>query len=436
MKNIIKIFSLLLVLGIVPSCTKEYLNPNAATKAEVLKSPDGLMGLAVGIRREWSVGGGSALYSSVVCNGLVSKEMVVLNTGNATLAALESGKGSLNGGNTTMANLWTSANLVKAYSQQIIDNSTVIGDANTRSYVEAYALFFKALAIGTMSQFWEQVTTETISSGDYLSGKRPSFKPRAAVLDEAVALLREAEGKVKGQAAPPAVFVSKVGTDINLPNAIQALIARYSLMGGKLDVAATAANAVTLTVISSFKFEAVNQNPVYRSGFVSNNVVGGAANFGLTGALAPDSTDARIAFYLGGTTLSKATGYYKSDLDAIPLYLPSEMTLIKAEVFARQDKLTDAVTELDKVRTKTTDPIGVTAKLKAYSGAATKAAILDEIYRQRCIELYLTGMKLEDSRRFGRTGPDAAGFERNRNFFPYPQQERDNNNLTPTDPAL
>jgi starch-binding outer membrane protein, SusD/RagB family len=434
-KNIIQIISMVLVFSLAESCTQEYINPNAATKTEVLKSPDGLMGLAVGIRREWSVGGGSALYSSVVCNGLVTKEIVVLNTGNATLAALESGKGSLNGGNTTMANLWTSANLVKSYSQLLIDNASVIGDAGTRSGVEAYGLFFKALAIGTMAQFWEQVTTETLSSSDYIDGKRPSFKPRAAVLDEAISLLKQADTKVKAQ-APSALFNSKVGTDISLPNAIQALIARFSLMNGKLDDATAAANAVTLTVISSFKFDAVNQNPVYRSGFVSNNVVGGAANFGLTGTLAPDSTDARIPIYLGGTTLSKATGFFKSDLDAIPVYLPSEMTLIKAEVLARQDKLTEAVVELDKIRTKTTDPLNVTAKLKAYSGATTKSAILDEIYRQRCIELYLTGLKLDDSRRFGRSGPDATVFERNRNFFPYPQTERDNNSSTPADPAL
>jgi hypothetical protein len=437
LKYIFQISFFFLILGVNQSCTKEYINPNAATKTEVLKSADGLMGLAVGTRREWTVGGGSALYSSVVCNGLVTKELVVLNTGNATLAALESGKGSLNGANTTMANLWTSANLVKAYSQSILDNANVIGDAATREWVEAYALFFKALAIGTLSQFWEQVTTEVISSSDYLTGKRPSFKTRALALDEAIAALRLADTKVKGKTAP-AAFTSKVGADINLPNAVPALIARFSLMNGKLDDALTAANAVVLTSISTFKFDAVNQNPVYRSGFVSNNVVGGAVNFGLLGALAPEPRDTfRRAFYLGGTTLSRATGFFKSDLDAIPVYLPSEMTLIKAEVLARQNKITEAIVELDKIRTKTSDPLGVTARLAAYAGEKTQTAVLNEIYKQRCIELYLSGMKLEDSRRFNRPGPADANFERNRNFFPYPNVERDNNRgNTPADPGV
>ena len=435
-KNIIHISLTVFILLATGSCTKDYINPNSATKTEVLKSADGLMGLAVGVRASWSVGGTSALYSNVVCNGLVTKELTVLNTGNATLAALESGKGSLNAANTTMASIWTSANLTKSYAQQLIDNSSVIGDAGTKAGVEAYGYFFKALAIGTLCQYWEQVTTEVVSSSAYIDGKRPSFKPRAAALDEAIALLKQADGIIKAN-APSATFNTKVGTDINLPNAIQALIARFSLMNGKLDDAFTAAGNVSPTIISSFKFDAVNQNPVYRSGLVSNNVVGGVANFGLTGSLAPEAADARIAFYLGGTTLSKATGFFKSDLDAIPVYLPSEMTLIRAEVLARQNKFPEAITELNKIRTKTTDPLSVTAKLTAYTGISTQAAILDEIYKQRCIELYMSGLKLDDSRRFNRPGPSDTNFERNRNFFPYPSVERDNNQTnTPVDPSI
>lgn len=436
LKHIIYSFLGLSALLHSSSCTKEYINPNAATKTEVLSSADGLMGLAVGIRREWSVGATSALFNAIVCNGLSTKELTVLNTGNNTLASLEAGKGSLNAANSTMANLWTSANLVKAYAQQLIDNSSVIGDPGTKAGVDAYGMFFKALAIGTLAQFWEQVPTEVISSNDYIGGKRPTFKPRAAALDEAIAILKQADAIIKAN-APSATFNAKVGTDISLPNAIQAMIARFSLMNGKLDDALAAANAVSPTVVSLFKYDAVNQNPVYRSGFVSNNVVAGVANFGLTGTLTPEAADGRIPFYLGGATLSKVTGFFKSDLDPIPVYLPSEMTLIKAEVLARQNKIAEAIVELNKIRTKTTDPLNVTAKLAAYSGAETQPAVLEEIYKQRCIELYLSGLKLDDSRRFGRPGPNDANFERNRNFYPYPNIERDNNQAnTPADPAV
>ena len=60
-----------------------------------------------------------------------------------------------------------------------------------------------------------------------------------------------------------------------------------------------------------------------------------------------------------------------------------------------------------------------------------KTEILDEIYKNRCIELYMSGLKLEDMRRFGRPLT-----ERKRNFFPYPFRERDGNPNTPSDPSF
>jgi starch-binding outer membrane protein, SusD/RagB family len=113
--------------------------------------------------------------------------------------------------------------------------------------------------------------------------------------------------------------------------------------------------------------------------------------------------------------------------------------LIKAECLAQTD-LPGAVAELNGVIKKKAadDAFGIGADIAAgYTGAATKDAILVEIYRQRCIELAFSGLRFEDSRRLGRPGPEAAAAvrERNRNFIPYPQTERDNNTATPADPA-
>jgi starch-binding outer membrane protein, SusD/RagB family len=55
--------------------------------------------------------------------------------------------------------------------------------------------------------------------------------------------------------------------------------------------------------------------------------------------------------------------------------------------------------------------------------------LLTAIYKHRCIELYMSGLKLEDMRRFNRPNT-----ERKRNFYPYPFAERDNNPNTPADP--
>jgi len=436
MKIFIKyVLPLFLLVGAI-GCTKEFTNPNAATKDEVLKSPDGLMGMAAGLRTTWSIGGASPMYSIAVCNGLTTRELFVLNTGNAELASLEAGRGSLNNLNSSIRNLWTGCNVVKTNSQLIIDNADNIGDPGTKAGVLAYAHLFKALALGTMAQYWEQVTEEVVTPGQFLAGQKPKFVSREAALDEAISLLKKAESVVASNNVSQA-FISKVGNEIELASSIQALLARYYLIRGKYVDAIDAANkAEKPTRISFIRFDMVNQNPLFRSGFVNNNTIGGLANLGLTGELAPDSTDARIPFYLGGTTLSKVTGFFKEDLEPIPFYIPSEMTLIKAEAEARKDNVGLAIDELNKVLIKDADPLGLTAKLPAYSGTATKDAVLLEIYKQRCIELYLSGQKLEDSRRFGRPGPLSPNFERTRNFYPYPAAERDNNSNTPADPEV
>jgi hypothetical protein len=112
------------------------------------------------------------------------------------------------------------------------------------------------------------------------------------------------------------------------------------------------------------------------------------------------------------------------------------MYLIKAEALARKSpaNIPDAVIELNKVITKVpeNDPFGIGADLPPYSGGMSADEVLLEIYKQRCIELYLSGLRFEDSRRFGRPESERG----NRNFMPYPFTERDNNTSTPPDPTL
>jgi hypothetical protein len=112
------------------------------------------------------------------------------------------------------------------------------------------------------------------------------------------------------------------------------------------------------------------------------------------------------------------------------MYLPGEMALIIAEANARTNNLDAAITALNSVLTKKTDSWLIGADLPAYAGARTQEAVLTEIYRNRRIELFMSGMALEDSRRFARPAT-----ERSRTWMPYPAIERSNNTNTPADPA-
>ena len=435
--NFLYILLLFAVLIGDSGCTKEFNNPNSPQKESVLTTTDGLLGFAVGIRREYTAGQTGAYYNAVTASGLSAKELYVINTGNGELAALEAGGATVGRVNAFVGNIWTSSNLTRYYADELIQNADVarepVGLNNT---IKAYGQLFKAIGIATNATFFEQVTTEYISTKDYLqNNKRASFKPRIDALKEAIALLEDAEKNWNGATAAQAAFTSKVGTNIDLKSTIPALIARYALMVGDYQKAIDASNRVDAKSKSTFNYEAISINPVQQA-LATNNTYGGKPSFGLEGTLLPEKADTfRLKFYLGSTAVSKVSGFFTKVDSSIPVYLPSEMDLIRAECYARLDKLTEAVTALNVVVTKTADPFSITAKLPAFA-STDKAAILEKIYQNRCIELYMSGMKLEDSRRFGRTAPGATGAERSRNFYPYPQSERDNNTNTPADPSI
>jgi hypothetical protein len=158
---------------------------------------------------------------------------------------------------------------------------------------------------------------------------------------------------------------------------------------------------------------------------------------GLPPSLAPNLADKRVPFYIGiNTTIApryRIAGFYATSTTPVPIYLPGEMILIKAEAHARLNQLPEALVELNRVITKrpANDIYGVGADLPPIAGPLTQAQLLTEIYRQRSIELFMSGLRLEDMRRL-----DRPLSERLRNFFPYPFQERDNNPNTPPDPAF
>ncbi len=427
-----KILYPLLMIVIVTgfSCKKEFQNPNAPTEDEVFNSADGMTRVIVGLKQRFAVNslGVAPLYSSISANGLSTNELKVLNAGNADLAQLEIGGSNVAPNNGVVASMWSTTNIIANEAQKLIDNSSNVGDPNIQAGIKIYGHLFKALSLGTLATFWEQVPVVT--------GKNAAFSSRADALAKAVQLLDEASA-LYSSSTIPASFISQVGSEINIPNTLLALSARYNNMLGNNDAAIAKASAVDLSSKSVFYFNNTNPNPVFRSSLTNNNTYGIKADFGLTGSLAPDPADQRIPFYLVKNAVN-GSGFFLDDASTVPVYLPGEMLLIQAEAYARKNDPVNAVKYIDLVRTKTpsSDAFGVGADLPAYSGAVDQNSLLDEIYKQRAIELYMSGMKLEDSRRFNRPGPGTAGAERTRNFYPYPSQERDGNPNTPADPVI
>jgi hypothetical protein len=417
------------------ACSLDVTNPNSASEDQVLATREGILALAVGIQQFYAV---SALEPIILATGITSSELAATSTF-LNLIELQEGGNRLTTGNANVLALWSRNLRVISMANDLIKNAPNVTLAEgTRSGILALAPLYKAMSMGALAQSFEQAPIDLDKAG------KAVFKPRAEVLAAAISLLDNALATITATPVSSEFTSQVLGRGLDLTNTIQAHRARYNLFAGRYQQALEAANAVNLAAKSTFTYDDRNPSPIYTAVFVSRNYAP-RDNFGTPLA---EANDGRIAFYTSPSSATSISpyllpienlkGFFDASTKAIPVYLPGEIRLIKAEALVRLNRTTEAIDEINAIRTKTAaqDPFGVGAALPAYSGATTTDALLAEIYRQRSAELYLTGMRLEDSRRLGRPGPNDPNAERNRNFYPYPDQERLNNPSTPSDPPI
>ncbi|RZK66520.1 MAG: RagB/SusD family nutrient uptake outer membrane protein, partial [Pedobacter sp.] len=408
---------LLTVASSISSCKKDFEDPSRASVDVALGSSQALSAVAVGIQRTYTLNRTGVLFNAVAAAGFAGNELRLLNTGNIPELQLSTGGNAVDGTNTILFNMWASSYKVIDESNKVIAGAEALGDKNYAAGLIGYVTIFKALSLGTVSTFWQQVPV-TIGKNVPFVSRNDGYKAAITAIDDALA---------KIAANPISAQFSITVPNLNIVNTLHALKARYALFGGQYALALTEANAVTLTTGSSFTFDNANIN-ILNSIIASNNVFQPIdANLGLAGTFAPDAADKRLPFYTflaGSPATIRMGGFALTTTTSIPIFLPGEITLIKAEAYARQatPDLSNSLIELNKVVTKTTDLFGVAAALPALVGPYNQAQLLDLIYKHRSIELYASGFKIEDMRRFGR--PDS---EMKRKFMPYPFQERDNN---------
>ena len=439
----IKQFTLLLLIGscvMITSCNKEYINPSTASVPSVTTSADGLMNLCAGLQRRYTIGRQSPLYTAPIAGAYSVYALYTLNIGNTAEKELETGKGAVTQGNAIVTQMWAQCLLTKTEAETVLENLSVAIDPSDKVGLKAYASIFYALSMGTLVQFFQSIPLT--------NGLNAEFSPRAEALQKVITVLESADADL-ATTNPSAKFLSKIPAGIDIKNTVKALLARYyniqSMITGTYNAgsgnkALTFAAAASQTVKSEFRFTATTTNPLGEWNFTVNVFGAIDSTLGLRNGLAPvpASSDPRVGFYISrtGPTTFPLKAFALNTTASYPVYLPGEMSLIMAENYARQSSFPQSKTALDAVRTKTTDIYGIGAAQSAYSGPLTTADLLQDIYKQRRLEMFLSGQELEDSRRFGRPAPDSPNEERNRTFLPYPLIERDNNTNTPADPAI
>lgn len=430
---------ILAFLFFIAGCSLDVSNPNTATEEDVLSSARGIRAFAVGMQGFYS----GNVYSDIVLNTGVTTREIAINTTFASLLELEAGGTALPPENSRTNSIWNGLSRVVSMSDQILENAPgIITDDAELSGIIALASIYKAMSLGYLVQSFEQAPIN--------SGNDAVFSSRQEVLAEATRLLEDALQRITSTPPSDSFTNNILLSGFDMENTIYALLARYNLFAGSFQEAIDAADQVDLSATSVFSFDgSTSRNPIF------DDVASGDEgqeyaprdNFG---SPLTEAGDARLDFYLisedttstpNGLPIDGLRGFFTTPNASIPVYLPGEMYLIRAEAYVGLNQLGNAVNEINAVRTKQAedDAFGVGADLPPYSGPVDEASLLTEIFRQRSAELYLTGMRFEDARRLGRPVPSdnpPLTAERNRVYYPYPTQERQNNPNTPANPPI
>lgn len=414
------------------ACSLNVTDPNSASEDKVLQSQDAIQALAVGLQQYYA---NNVLGTLHINTGVTSRELTINETYLGQVA-IEEGGDQLDGSIGEMASIFGGEMEVLRTSELLLQQVPQIPfDPGTRSGILALAHLYSAKAIGDLTTVFEQVPIHTDPD------ESATFYSRSDALAAAIAHLDSA-AQILADTAPSELFNSKIKSSrLDLLNTINAYRARYHLFRGDWDEAIAASEQVDPAATSFFSYDAQNLNPIFEDLVQSRSY---AARDNL-GSPLTEAGDKRVSFFLTpdsavsnpkGYPIDLLGGFFTSGASPIPAYIPGEMILIRAEAHVQLHDLPSAVAEIDSIRTKTAaeDPLGLGADLPPYSGSVTEDALLTEIYRQRAAELYLQGLRLEDSRRLGRPGPPESMVERNRNYYPYPDQERRNNPNTPPNP--
>ena len=427
--------ALIAALAVAASgCDLTVDNPNASTPEDVLTSRAGLIAFANGLQRTYAV---NTLDNVVLTPGVTAREVAVDRTF-ANLLELEAGGTALPTDNGDINGLFSALYSVVFDANQLIAGAQAVPtvEAPLRDGLVALGSFYKALAIGALAQSFPQVSLAPGAEGG------ATYVDRSAALAEAVRLLADAE-RLGASAGANAAFRALVPAGFDLVNSARAYRARFALFNGNFATAISAASAVDLSATSAFPYTSLSPNPLFSAFFIGTPSYAVRDNLGLAAVQAGDQrigffTDPADRLSVNGLPVDVAAGFFDDGLGAVlPVYLPDEVRLTRAEALVRSGgDLGQAVQLINAVRTATTDPFGVVAGLPPYAGPVTSEALLAEIFYNRATELFLQGVRLEDARRFGRPGPSTDPFQRTRNFYPFPDQERQGNTNTPADPAI
>ena len=453
---------LILLIGLsFFSCKKEFTDHNKIVQDDAFTIPDAYDGIVLGMTKEFAA---NSLYRIIHGPGLTAREFGNMST-YETESQLVDGGPELTGVNSSISGLFRHLHKNRGIAEKILANIDKLKFANQAQAdafepkkigYKAYAKLMQAITTGYMADYWEKVTLQNdLNNQATFVDRNTGYQTAITHIDEALALLNNQQDAID-------YINGLVSSEFSIIDVLRAFKARYEIELGNYTEAIATADAVDLTKRSVWTYDGgAMKNPVFANTVYkgSKRRINPIDSLGLIGNQTPELGDMRNDFYLDykpgaskscSLPVDDPEGFWTSQTAPIPVYLSGEMLLIKAEAKARQGgsaNLIEAVALIDQVRTKdpANDAFGVGANLPVWTGDATnQQAVLDEIYKNYAIELFLQGQRFPIHRRFYPNYLDGidwnsvsrCSLERLNNFYPYPDQEHSNNPNCPDDPAF
>lgn len=432
--------------ALAAACNLDLQNPNQPNEEQVVSNVDGVIALATGLQGRFAASYGAFAYTA----GLVTDEFAA--TSAALISISDAEQGAVAPGTGIADLVFGSIYRTVRTADDLIAGTNALSaqiDPGTASGLKALAWTLKAESLGEALQSYQKIPVQTfgVVSPEYVSRTQALVVVRA-LLDSAAQTLTT---------TPPSTFFNNsiLTPGLNLTNMVQLYRARYARIANDQATALAASNLVARTgpaAISQLTFPAPAVNP-YAA--VTGGTSGIAVRRQFRTSMQPQ--DQRFSYFVTpSTTLVGRVGALLDPFNRwanpqapLPVYMPDEALLIKAEALVSQGNLAGAQAALDSVRTDCTGGRGLDdpkACLPPLSGQLAQADLLTEIYTQRRYELFGTGVRWEDARRRsairGPVAAPAVPFEGQRCWLPYSLGDRNANpNATiaalpdPTEPA-
>lgn len=407
-----------LVASVACNTGLDLANPNSPTEQAALSNLDGVIATELGMQDQFA----TSFNTYVRAPALVTDEWGTASKALAADISLYNGSGIDPSYGVVSDPYYVTYRIARTADVVISAVPSINGiSAGFAAGLTANAKLFKAMALGMAAQQYAQLPIDAS-----IGGGTPV--PRTQVFAEVIRLLESARSDLAPYTdADLSGFTARsVSTGFDVRNTINAMLARYYLFSGQYQQALDAAKRVDLTKVSLLTYPDPAINPIYNYGVVAGYVAPLKS-----WARSAEPADKRVPFWVD-TLATPPNGnppslqlaqfaLYGTRNAPIPVYLPGEVLLIKAEAEAQLGDLPSAIADINAVRTKSGSATTPGAQLPPLTAAQldTKDKVLAQILQERKYELFAQGLRWEDLRRLG----PIVGLQPKVDFLPMPQAE-------------